>query len=54
MLQDEVLSTLSDWLGDTACNRNPNLLVVAGLIYAQEGNYVEALKCCHSGLNMEM
>jgi len=29
-------------------------LLVAGMIYANEGNYVEALKSCHTGLNLEM
>lgn len=40
---------LSEWLADTACNRNPYVRLVAGLIYAAEGNEVEALKAAHTG-----
>jgi hypothetical protein len=28
--------------------------VIAGIIYSQEENYVEALKACHSGASLEM
>ena len=52
--QDAVLSTVSEWLGDSACNRNPTVLLISGLIYAQEQNYEEALKACHTGLSLEM
>lgn len=41
-------------MADPICNTNPHVLLVAGLIYASEGNYVEALKACHSGQNLEM
>lgn len=52
--QDTALSTLATWLADSACNRNPGVLLMAGIIYNCEGNYVEALKACHSGLTLEM
>eukprot|EP00877_Chromochloris_zofingiensis_P004225 jgi/Chrzof1/13803/Cz08g13010.t1 len=52
--KDAALATVADWLGDPACNRNPHVLLVAGMTYAQEGNYVEALKACHSGQSLEM
>lgn len=52
--KDVATSTLSEWLADPACNRNAYVLLIAGLIYASEGNYVEALKCCHSGLTLDM
>ena len=45
---------LEEWLADSACNRNPTVLLVAGTIHAHEGNYVEALKACHSGLSLEL
>mmetsp|Transcript_13760 Transcript_13760/g.29611 ORF Transcript_13760/g.29611 Transcript_13760/m.29611 type:complete len:291 (-) Transcript_13760:426-1298(-) len=51
--KEDVLKTLSEWLGDSACNRNPTVLLVAGTIYAHEGNYPEALKACHTGLSLE-
>lgn len=53
-LQDEVLTTLSEWLADAACNRNPTLLLMAGTIYANEGMNEDALKACNSGLTLEM
>jgi hypothetical protein len=52
--QDAVLSTLSDWLGDSACNRNPTVLLISGIVYSQEGMYDEALKACHVGLILEL
>jgi coatomer protein complex subunit epsilon len=53
-LQDDVLSTLSEWLSDSACNRNPTVLLMAGAIYSNEGMYEDALKACHSGISLEM
>ena len=53
-MQEDVITVLSDWLADTACNRNTTVLLVAGLIYSREGNFVEALKACHTGLTLEM
>lgn len=52
--KDDILSTLGEWLADSACNRNPTVLLIAGTIYAHEGNYVEALKACHTGLSLEL
>jgi len=50
----EVLSTLGEWLGDTACNRNATVLLMAGLIFANEGMYEDALKTCQSQTNLEL
>lgn len=52
--QDQVTSTLTEWMTDSACNRNPGVLLMCGIIHAQEGNYVEALKACHTGITLEM
>lgn len=52
--QERVLSTLTEWLADPSCSGNPTTLLVAGLIYAGEEDYVEALKACHLGLTLEM
>lgn len=51
---DAAVATVAEWVDDVACNRNPTVLLVAGLVYANEANYVEALKACHSGLTLEM
>ncbi|GFR49642.1 hypothetical protein Agub_g11692 [Astrephomene gubernaculifera] len=52
--KDDVLATLQDWLSDSACNRNTTVLLVAGMIHAHEGNYPEALKCCHGSNSLEL
>ncbi|MEW5309395.1 MAG: hypothetical protein WDW38_001288 [Sanguina aurantia] len=52
--KDQVTSTLTEWMTDSACNRNPGVLLMCGIIHAQEGNYVEALKACHTGITLEM
>lgn len=48
------MTTVAEWVADPACAGNAMTLLVAGVIYANEGNYVEALKACHTGLNLEM
>ena len=48
------METLGSWVADPACAGNAMTLTVAGIIYTNEGNYVEALKACHTGLSLEM
>lgn len=52
--QDIVFETLQQWLDDQAVNSNATVLLVAGIIYANEEKFVEALKACHTGLSLEM
>lgn len=52
--KDAVFSTLTDWLSDAACNRNPIVLLVAGILYLYEDNYADALKTCHGDSNLEL
>jgi coatomer protein complex subunit epsilon len=52
--REAVLEQVAGWLTDMSCTNNATVLLVAGLIYLTEENYVEALKCCHSGLSLEM
>lgn len=52
--QEKAVSVVAEWMADPACAGNAMTLLVAGIIYANEGNYVEALKACHTGLNLEM
>ena len=54
VLQEKAVTTVAEWVADPACAGNAMTLLVAGVIYASEGNYVEALKACHTGLNLEM
>lgn len=53
---DAAVAMIGEWLSDSACNRNQYVRLVAAIIYAQEGNEVEALKACHTGgpLTLEM
>ena len=50
----EALDAVAGWLSDPACASNPSVLLVAGLLYALEENYVEALRVCHTGGSLEM
>ena len=52
--REAVLAQVASWLTDMSCTNNATVLLVAGLVFLLEENYVEALKCCHSGLNLEM
>jgi coatomer protein complex subunit epsilon len=45
---------LGEWLDDPMRSANPFVKLVAGIIYAAEGNHVEALKACHGGALLEM
>ena len=49
-----MLETLASWVADPACAGNAMTLTIAGIIYTNEENYVEALKACHTGLSLEM
>lgn len=40
---------------DPVSNINPTACLIAGMVYASEGNQVEALKACHgSNSSLEM
>jgi coatomer subunit epsilon len=52
--QESVLSTIQEWLADASCNSNPHVQLIAAVIFAQESNFVDALKICHSGATLEM
>ncbi|GAB4817776.1 hypothetical protein N2152v2_004822 [Parachlorella kessleri] len=52
--REAVLAQVASWLTDMSCTNNATVLLVAGLVFLLEENYVEALKCCHNGLNLEM
>ena len=51
--QDTVLATLESWLADSSIARNVTTLLVAGSIYASEGNLSSGLKACHIGSSLE-
>uniref|UniRef100_A0A7S3QSH2 Coatomer subunit epsilon n=1 Tax=Dunaliella tertiolecta TaxID=3047 RepID=A0A7S3QSH2_DUNTE len=52
--KEDVFATVGEWLADVTSNRNPTVVLVAGLLYTYEENYVEALKVCRSNLSLEI
>ena len=46
-MQEDCLSVVQNWMEDPVSNINPTACLIAGMIYANEGNHVEALKACH-------
>jgi coatomer protein complex subunit epsilon len=52
--KEEVFSTLQTWQEDRSLAGNAEVLLIIALIYANEGNYVEALKACHAGQSLEL
>jgi len=52
--QEEVFSTLQTWQEDRSTAGNAEVLLIIAIIYANEGNYVEALKACHAGQSLEL
>ena len=54
LMQDTILSTVQDWAQEPSYRSNATVLLVIGLIYAAEDNYVEALRACHTGISLEL
>ena len=54
LIQDTILSTVQDWAQQPSYRSNATVLLVIGLIYAAEDNYVEALRACHTGISLEL
>ncbi|KAL3156931.1 hypothetical protein ABBQ38_001193 [Trebouxia sp. C0009 RCD-2024] len=52
--KDTILSTIQDWAQEPSYKNNATVLLVVGLIYAAEDNYVEALRACHTGISLEL
>jgi len=52
--KEKVLETIVEWLSDSALMANATVLLVAATIYSHEGNFNDALKCCHSALSLEL
>jgi len=52
--KEKVMSTMQEWLADPSCSSNITLLLMASILYSNEGNDVEALKCCHSASSLEL
>ncbi|CAN0920239.1 Coatomer subunit epsilon-1 [Linum grandiflorum] len=52
--KQSVISSLKEWLADSAIGNNAILRLVAGIIFMNEEDYNEALKHTHAGGTMEL
>uniref|UniRef100_J3M5Q4 Callose synthase helical domain-containing protein n=1 Tax=Oryza brachyantha TaxID=4533 RepID=J3M5Q4_ORYBR len=48
------ISSLKEWLSDSAIGSNPVLRLIAGIIFMHEQDYTEALKHTHSGGTLDL
>lgn len=53
LTKEDVLKTLGEWLQDPTSNSNSMVVLVAGTIYTNEGDNVEALKALHNVSTLE-
>eukprot|EP01025_Chloroclados_australasicus_P000334 TRINITY_DN10178_c0_g1_i2.p1 TRINITY_DN10178_c0_g1~~TRINITY_DN10178_c0_g1_i2.p1 ORF type:complete len:225 (+),score=26.85 TRINITY_DN10178_c0_g1_i2:44-718(+) len=51
--KDDVIAQLQEWLSDSVTAMNATVALMAGTIYAAEGNYVEALKACNGASSLD-
>ncbi|RZC46820.1 hypothetical protein C5167_039771 [Papaver somniferum] len=52
--KENTISSLKEWLGDSAIGNNPVLRLIAGIIFMHEQDYNEALKHTNTGGTMEL
>jgi coatomer protein complex subunit epsilon len=53
-LKEGAISSLKEWLSDSAIGSNPVLRLVAGIIFMHEQDYNEALKHTHTGGTLDL
>lgn len=54
ILKEGAISSLKEWLSDSAIGSNPVLRLIAGIIFMHEQDYNEALKHTHSGGTLDL
>ncbi|KAK1426645.1 hypothetical protein QVD17_15322 [Tagetes erecta] len=52
--KETVISSIREWLSDSAIGNNPILRLIAGIIFLHEQDYNEALKYTNAGGTMEL
>ncbi|KAL8142233.1 hypothetical protein V2J09_015265 [Rumex salicifolius] len=52
--KESTISSLKEWLADSAIGSNPTLRLTAGIIFMHEQDYAEALKHTNAGGTMEL
>ena len=53
-LKEGAISSLKEWLVDSAIGSNPVLRLIAGIIFMHEQDYNEALKHTHTGGTLDL
>ena len=51
--REQCVATVHEWL-DEGLAANANVQLVAALVFAEEDNAIEAMKCCHTSLSLEL
>jgi coatomer protein complex subunit epsilon len=52
--REQCIATCQEWLSDEALAANANVQLISALVFAAEDNLVEAMKCCHTSLSLEL
>jgi len=52
--REQCVATCQEWLSDEALAANANVQLISALVFAAEDNLVEAMKCCHTSLSLEL
>jgi len=52
-MREAVVEEVRSWMEDPACQGNPTVQLVAGIVHCSEGNWGDALKACRGGATME-
>ena len=52
--REQCVATVYEWLADAGLAANATVQLVAALIFAEEDNAIEAMKCCHTSLSLEL
>ena len=52
--REQCVATCQEWLSDEALAAKANVQLISALVFAAEDNLVEAMKCCHTSLSLEL
>jgi coatomer protein complex subunit epsilon len=52
--REQCVSTIHEWLSDVSLASNAVVQLMSALIFAEEDNVIEAMKCCHTALSLEL
>ena len=52
--REQCVATVHEWLSDPSLAANATVQLISALIFADQGNEIEAMKCCHTALSLEL